>query len=66
MLCIGVGVINRVQNEIMKAPLFWLSIIDAMVSPLQGFLNRYTKLEGDSNSLKYRVWNEQKTSGTMV
>lgn len=51
MLCIGVGVINRVQNEIMNAPLFWLSIIDAIVSPLQGFLNRYANLEVALNPL---------------
>jgi len=40
MFCIGVGVVNRVQNMLDKEnPLFWLNIIDAAVSPLQGFLN---------------------------
>jgi len=38
MICIGVGVVNRVQN-LFGPPLFWLSFIDALFSPLQGFLN---------------------------
>ena len=44
MLCIGVGVINRIQNAAMGRPLFWLSIIDGIISPLQGFLNRLDRL----------------------
>jgi len=40
MLCIGIGAINRFQNFISpKNPIFWLNILDATVSPLQGFLN---------------------------
>lgn len=37
--CIGVGVINRVVSWITEREYFWLSILDAAVSPLQGFLN---------------------------
>jgi len=40
MLCIGVGAINRVQNFIApEQPVFVLNILDAALSPLQGFLN---------------------------
>jgi len=40
MLCVGVGAVNRIQNAIAPGhPWFWLYILDAAVSPLQGFLN---------------------------
>ena len=40
MLCIGVGAANRIQNAIAPDhPWFWLYILDAAISPLQGFLN---------------------------
>jgi len=40
MLCVGVGAVNRIQNFIRPdSPQFWLYVCDAVVSPLQGFLN---------------------------
>lgn len=68
LVCLGVGVINRIQNEVQvrrhtsrhtrlivslprhathftqpKHPVFILELLDAMFSPLQGFLNRYIR-----------------------
>ncbi len=44
MLCIGIGAANRMQNWANpSAPQFWLYCLDALVSPLQGFLNRHVK-----------------------
>jgi hypothetical protein len=46
MFCVGVGVINSVQNWVKPHhPLFWLYVCDGLVSPLQGFLNRYVDLK---------------------
>jgi len=39
IFCVSVGVINRIQNAITNTSWFWLSVCDALVSPLQGFLN---------------------------
>jgi len=40
MFCVSVGAINRMQNWIdPKSPQYWLYFCDALVSPLQGFLN---------------------------
>eukprot|EP01118_Nematostelium_gracile_P001833 TRINITY_DN1189_c0_g1_i1.p1 TRINITY_DN1189_c0_g1~~TRINITY_DN1189_c0_g1_i1.p1 ORF type:complete len:165 (-),score=28.82 TRINITY_DN1189_c0_g1_i1:28-522(-) len=40
LFCVGVGGANRLQNFISPGhPLFWLNIMDAAISPLQGFLN---------------------------
>lgn len=53
MICIGVGVVNRVQN-LFGPPLFWLSFIDALFSPLQGFLNSIVYGMSRQQFLKWR------------